>query len=219
MKASKPFVISLSVHMFIVMALVVVTYQTTKKLFRPQPHEVKLVSARNNTNKAGEEKKSPEPETPKPDPPKPEPKPEIFTRKTKTRIIPQIRELDVPKSRDPIKPIEPSPQPASTSSKSSISTGGDSFWDDLVQEKIKSNWSQPGRAILGANPPAVEFDIVVTRNGKITSIKLVKSSKISALDDSGREAIRRSDRLPKLPDYIKGAQITVPIIFRITDEF
>ena len=72
--------------------------------------------------------------------------------------------------------------------------------------------------MVGTNVPVVEFKIVVARSGKITDIKKTKSSNIPAVDDSALDALRKSDPLPKLPDYYKELRKTLPITFRITDE-
>jgi len=217
MRIPKPFIISFSVHIVIVLALIFLGVKATKFL-KPQPHSIKLVAGRETREESpATEEAPPQPEV---KPPQPE-TPKLVTRKRtvpKLNPVPKISKLKDPKP-EPIKPVKTAPAKSSSRAKGSISTGSNSFWDGIVQEKIKSNWSQPARALVGTNVPAVEFEIVVARSGKITSINKKKSSGVPALDKSAFEALKKSDPLPKLPDYYKEVQKTVPITFRITDEF
>ena len=84
--------------------------------------------------------------------------------------------------------------------------GSGSAYELTIQQIIRNNWMQPGRAIVGPNPPVVLVTIIVDRKGNIISRKVTKSSGIAQLDESALNAVDESNPLPELPTYITGVQ-------------
>jgi len=217
-KITRQFFISCLIHIAVVLLLLLVTVKSTRFL-EPEPYRVALVPG-------GRPDSAPETveqtETPKSQPePKPQ-TPQIITRKVPERKKIKKIETIKPMSENDIKPIAPINNTTRTPGGGKgprISTGGDSVWDMMVRDKITRNWDQPSKAEVGTAPPIVEYEIVVARSGKITDITLKKSSGIPALDGSALEALRKSDPLPALPKHITGPSRTVPVNFRIQDEF
>jgi TonB family protein len=95
--------------------------------------------------------------------------------------------------------------------------GGGSTYDSLIQQVIRNNWKEPGRAIVGANPPVLLATITVDRNGNILASKITQSSGIQQLDESALKAIEDSDPLPRLPAYITGTQRDFELRFIVED--
>ena len=219
MKITRQFIISSAMHVAIVLLLLLVTVKSAK-LLKPEPYRVTLTAGESAAQAAEIEQPAPSP-TPPP-PPKIETKaPKMFTKKVikkKIKKIESIKPLDEHPIR-PLPPVEPTKKKPGASGGPSISTGGDSVWDMMVQNRITANWSQPSKAETGADPPAAEYEIVVERNGKISNIRKKRSSGIPALDNSARNALDKSNPLPKLPKTFNGQSKTVPIIFRIKDSF
>lgn len=218
MKITRQFIISSAIHVTIVLLLLAVTVRSAK-LLKPKPYRVTLTAGESAAQPAQVEQPAP---TPVPPPPKVKTKtPKIVTRKVKKKKIKKIKTIK-PLDENPIKPLPPlKPAPKRTGAVTGpgISTGGDSVWDLMVQNRITENWAQPSKAETGADPPTVEYEIVVERSGKISNIRLKRSSGISTLDNSALAALRKSDPLPKLPKTFNGQTKTVPVIFRIKDNF
>jgi periplasmic protein TonB len=217
MKITKQFIISSVIHVAIVLLLLFVTVKSAK-LLKPKPYRVTLTAGEPAAQAAEVEKTAPSPT-----PPPPEVKtktPKVVPRKVPKKKIPKIKPIK-PLEENQIKPLPPvkTTNNAGAGKGPGISTGGDSVWDLMVQNRITKNWAQPSKAETGADPPAVEYEIVVERSGKISNIQLKKSSGIAVLDNSAMNALRNSDPLPKLPKTFNGQSKTVPIIFRIKDSF
>ena len=95
--------------------------------------------------------------------------------------------------------------------------GSGSAYESTIQQIIRNNWMQPGRAVVGQNPPVVLVTIVVARNGNIISRRITKSSGIAQLDESALRAIDDSNPLPMLPSYITGSQKDFELRFIVED--
>jgi len=184
---------------------------STTKFIKPDSHNITLVAGSSQQEPAPVEDQTDPQVEEKPQPPK-----------LVTRQVPQLKPKPIPKIS---KIMETESKPKTTAKPpngrkgGSIATGGDSLWDVLVQERIKANWNQPSRAVVGRNVPIVEFEIAIDKKGNIISIKKTRSSEIPALDQSAREALEKSNPLPPLPKYFETDHKTVPIIFRIPDDF
>ena len=218
MKITRQFIISSAIHVAVVLLLLLVTVKSAK-LLKPEPYRVTLTAGESAAQAAEIEEPAP---SPTPPPPKVKTEaPKMFTKKVKKKKIPKIESIK-PLDEHQITPLPPTEIPKKITGASggpSISTGGDSVWDLMVQNRITLNWSQPSKAETGADPPAAEYEIVVERSGKISNIRLKRSSGVPALDKSSLEALHKSDPLPKLPKTFNGQSKTVPIIFRIKDSF
>lgn len=69
-------------------------------------------------------------------------------------------------------------------------------WIDRIRSKIRSNVNLPPE--ISGNPEAI-FDVVQLPTGEVLSVKMRKSSGISAYDDAVQRAIMKSSPLPPPP--------------------
>jgi TonB family protein len=128
-----------------------------------------------------------------------------------------------------LKPAEDATPPVETSKFSGTASGsgrnygkggvygGGSTYDGLIQQIIRNNWKEPGRAIVGPNPPVLLATITVDRNGNIIASRITQSSGIQQFDESALKAIEDSDPLPRLPAYITGTQRDFELRFIVED--
>jgi TonB family protein len=167
-------------------------------------------------------------EPPKPkEEPKPEPKQELIKPEKKVEqpkltpvafAVPSDKPVADPvvQSSEPAPAPTPPPQTGATGSATGSSAqeagGGDSDEVDFssyvgeMQKRIKKNWYPP----RGAESLTVTLKFKVLKDGSLGSVRLVRSTGISAADDAAKAAITNSAPFPPLP---KGAGDDIDIKF------
>jgi colicin import membrane protein len=92
--------------------------------------------------------------------------------------------------------------------------GGEAFinYADLIWTKYYQAWVAPDVSNV-RNPTRVE--IVVTKDGRVISSNIIKSSGNTQLDNSVRQALARVARLPAFPEGATDAQRTFRINFEL----
>jgi TonB family protein len=89
-------------------------------------------------------------------------------------------------------------------------------WATEVVNKIQTNWiipSSQSQSIKGT----VRFFVVVDADGEITSIEMVESTEVSALDLLALNAINSSLPFPRLPDDFPSKKLEAYLVFNYND--
>lgn len=90
-----------------------------------------------------------------------------------------------------------------------------SSWAEKVVNKIQKNWiiPSPEMRIKGL----VGISVIIEKNGELSSIQMVNSSSIQALDEAALRAIRMSSPFPDLPDNFPNKNLEVYLEFLYDD--
>ncbi len=213
MKKSLAFLISLSIHIILITLMIIAAYIVRHKYLNPPPIQVELLGPAQMLpeKKSAPVEKDPEitERTREIDPKPPEWKPDDIFDPSKIPEIPH---------EDPRKPKETE---ASKEERYSIDINGSSYYDNFIVGIIEQHWKPPSLGIIGPNPPSVSIIIRIMRNGDITDYKVHRSSGITALDNSAKEAIesvKKQKLLPGLPDYIPGSYIERDLKFVVRNK-
>lgn len=86
-------------------------------------------------------------------------------------------------------------------------------YNDVVQSKIYENWQTPSKNLAKKEGLTVSIGFIISRDGKVTALKIIKSSGNEVLDNSALQAIRDAEPLPPLPDDYKGESLEAGILF------
>ena len=89
-------------------------------------------------------------------------------------------------------------------------------WATEVVNKIQTNWIIPpsqSQNIKGA----VRFFLIIESNGEISSIEIIESTDISALDLLALNAINSSLPFPRLPDDFPSKKLEAYLVFHYND--
>lgn len=86
-------------------------------------------------------------------------------------------------------------------------------WGAAIQRRVHRGMSYP-RGATGAGTARVALD--VDRSGKLTGLRLVRSSGVDAFDKAALEAVRRARRFAKAPDGLSAASysFTLSLTFK-----
>lgn len=183
--------------------------------------------------------KTPAPTKPPVPPPKPAAKPAVQTPSLSQRLQQRLEKVktvaEKPRATQPpvkgrfVEPQEWSKlQRSSAGSQTQMSAAGltagapgkvfpFSWYLDLVQSKITSNWKEPPRAFIDASRAWAVVSFAVERDGRISGIRMDARSNNPALDESVVEAVRVSDPLPPLPVDFPDRRLNVKIKFEVTE--
>lgn len=71
-------------------------------------------------------------------------------------------------------------------------------WAEKVVNKIQTNWVIPSSEM--GSKGLVGISVIIEKNGELSSIQMVNSSNIQALDEAALRAVRMSSPFPNLPD-------------------
>ena len=85
----------------------------------------------------------------------------------------------------------------------------------LVKNAFHSRWSQPRAMMTSGIKYRATARIVIGRDGKIQSWRIVKSSGHPEMDKSVEDALRRVTKIDPLPEFISGPSYTVHLNFDI----
>lgn len=153
-------------------------------------------------------------EPPKPEPPKVEPKlvpqkPQPQPVEPKLTPVAFAVKTDKPVADPVVQSNAPAPEPAPTTTTGTASGSGDqsagaagdgeevdlSGYFSEVQKRIKKNWFPP----RGAESLTVVLKFRILKDGSLGTIKMVRSSGISAADDAAKAAVTASAPFASLP--------------------
>jgi TonB family protein len=85
------------------------------------------------------------------------------------------------------------------------------LWAEHFRADVYRNWIVPQSALFGFGTHA-DFEFVVERDGRVSSIQLVKSSGVPALDRAAQNALIASRLLPLPADY-RPARLVLQVSF------
>ncbi len=90
------------------------------------------------------------------------------------------------------------------------------LWINRFKDEVYRNWTIPNNALFGASRGHVDFEFVVERDGRMSSLRMEKSSGTASLDRAAEFALRGSQLLP-LPDDYGPARVTMHVSFHYND--
>ena len=172
---------------------------------------------------------------PKKDPPKPVKLPEKDPPKTKPSIKPNLKPSTWKPSKMSVRPSKRASQAATSKSDEitqamnrlktglkpmgtirQVGPGSGQFanYASLVFNKYNNAWVAP--ANLYDSSLKVEVEVVVSRNGSVTSSRIKRGSGNSLLDQSIRNVLKRVTFIARFPKDAKDSQRTFIIDFKLT---
>ena len=85
-------------------------------------------------------------------------------------------------------------------------------WLNGFKDEVYRNWIVPQAALFGGKAGHVDLEFTVERDGKMSAIRLLKSSGTSSLDRAAEYALSQS-RCPKLPQDYQPPRVTMQVSF------
>jgi protein TonB len=165
------------------------------------------------------EKAEAQPEEPAPEPPLPpveEPDVAIETAKTPEKKKEEKKEEKVEKTPNAAPPvIAASTTTAPTSA--AVRTARVVSWKRKLARHLQQNKRYPREAQIKRERGSAKVHFVVSREGRIISSSIVKSSGYPALDHEALELLQRAQPLPTPPAELGGTQFafSVPVVFEL----
>lgn len=146
---------------------------------------------------------------PEPEPVKPKPVQEQVKKKP-TKKPPAPRTTAAPKA-DRIAPDSPAPSSGASAAAAAAS------YRSILASHLQRFKQYPGGSRANREQGTSSLNFTVTRNGRVTSSRLVRSSGHAALDQETLALIQRAQPLPPFPPEMREASInfTVPFSFTI----
>jgi len=90
------------------------------------------------------------------------------------------------------------------------------LWVNEFKNEVYRNWTIPNNALFGASRGHVDFEFVIERDGRMSSIRMEKSSGTPSLDKAAEFAMTSSRFLP-LPDDYGPPRVTMHVSFHYND--
>lgn len=84
----------------------------------------------------------------------------------------------------------------------------------MLDEKIRSNWTVPALTAGERENLMVRLRIVIERDGRVSQVRMEKTSGNSYFDDSVRRAINKASPLPVPPEQLRGGEDHYEVGFR-----
>jgi TonB family protein len=85
-------------------------------------------------------------------------------------------------------------------------------WINHWRTEVYRNWIVPQAVLFGFRSGHVDFEFTVERDGTMSSVRMLKSSGVNALDRAAENALRGSRYLP-LPGDFRPARLTIQVSF------
>lgn len=165
----------------------------------------------------------PEPPPPSPPPPPPKPPPEEAPV-----LVADPKKQKEPEKKPEVKPAPPPPAAPPkrrgspfgkslgvSSKKATIGVEDPNFtygyYLDRVVGQISQAWSRPP---VGSEIKQALFHFRIERNGTISNLRMVESSKSEIFDQTARRAIEASSPLPPLPKSYKQTSLGINLIVK-----
>lgn len=89
-------------------------------------------------------------------------------------------------------------------------------WAEAVAELVISNWAIPFSQVTEGKR-IVKISVTVSRDGKITSAKVIRSSNLDWLDQTALKAINLSSPFPELPSDFPLENLSIYLVFQTND--
>lgn len=83
-----------------------------------------------------------------------------------------------------------------------------------LDERIRENWTVPDLALSDSRDLIVQIRITIERDGKVTNVRMEKTSGNPYFDDSVLRAITKASPLPVPPEQLRGTEDHYEIGFR-----
>lgn len=87
------------------------------------------------------------------------------------------------------------------------------YYIELIKNRISSNWITGSMGIRSSDKILVVVSFKILKNGRVSDLKIEKSSGINSLDTSALRAVKYSIPFPPLPTTYEGNELTVFIQF------
>jgi colicin import membrane protein len=87
-----------------------------------------------------------------------------------------------------------------------------------LDEKIRSNWTVPALAVGEKEALMVQLRIVIEKDGRVSQVRMEKTSGNPYFDDSVRRAINKASPLPVPPEQLRGGEDYYEIGFRFYED-
>ena len=210
----KPFLISLSVHISIILLIVLIAIvkQRTSKLEVPQ--FVQLTPDIEQVEKPAKTlKRSSAPKITR------RQKKMLDTSKLRRKILTRVKAMDKSDSakRIPIKK-EKTAKSLQPVSKEDVHISAGRFpylwYLTVIKTKLSNAWIPPSEYIIPKKGTYVTVCFTLNKNGTIDNVKVKHSSGIKLLDNSALDAIKSVGTLPALPSEWKEESLNISIIFK-----
>lgn len=216
---NRMFVISLLVHTVVISAMLFTAKLPSKKLTFGPVYDVNLVSSpmQSVSTKSSAPISSEIKSIPKSQP--------VTLKKQETiRETPAVRKDDgrqVQRAIDDIrkKVSAATPQASAPPSQSANSAESSSRMDAyyaLIWSRIKSQWALPRGIVQRDNLEAV-IEVKITRDGRVSSLGIEKSSGNRYFDDSAIKAVRKASPFPPLPAVLQASSAEFGIRFHSSE--
>jgi protein TonB len=85
-------------------------------------------------------------------------------------------------------------------------------WINHWRNEVYRNWIVPQAVLFGFRSGHVDFEFTVERDGTLSSLRMLKSSGVRALDRAAENALRGSRMMPLPGDY-RPARVTMQVTF------
>jgi TonB family protein len=85
-------------------------------------------------------------------------------------------------------------------------------WINRFKDEVYRNWIVPQAASLGGKTGHVDFELTVEKDGKMSSLRVIKSSGTASLDRAAEYALSES-RYLKLPQDYGPPRVTMRVSF------
>ena len=87
-----------------------------------------------------------------------------------------------------------------------------------LDERIRSNWTVPALAVGEKETLMVQLRIVIEKDGRVSQVRMEKTSGNPYFDDSVRRAINKASPLPVPPEQLRGGEDYYEIGFRFYED-
>lgn len=85
-------------------------------------------------------------------------------------------------------------------------------WINHWRNEVYRNWIVPQAVIFGFRSGHVDFEFTVERDGRLSDVRMLKSSGVKALDKAAENALRGGRMLP-LPGDFRPPRVTIQVTF------
>lgn len=156
----------------------------------------------------------PVPPPPPPTRPQPKPKPKPPVRRIERQAAPPIDDI----VERPIQPVAPTPAPVQAAPRPPATAAAiPTIWRNDLLSRLQRAKRYPDLARSRGDQGVATVSFTMDRAGRVLAVTLVRSSGSSLLDEEAAALVRRAEPLPRLPDEIAGATLTltVPISFAL----
>ena len=210
----KPFLISLSVHISIILLIVLIAIVKHKTSKLEVPQFVQLTPDIEQVEKPVKTlKRSSSPKITR------RIKKTLDTRKLKTKILSKLKTMDKPDSAKhiPIKK-EKTAKSLQPVSKEDVHISAGRFpylwYLTVIKTKLSNAWVPPSGYIIPKEGIYVTVGFTLNKNGIIDNVKVKHSSGMKLLDNSALDAVKSVGTLPAIPPEWREEYLNVSIIFK-----